>query len=89
MPRKPTIGEQFIEFLQQKLGQPVDVPQSTDVLRMAQYPGLEPKRNQPNAMEDMQPVDMGMLPQMPTPMELPMPGDDMMGQEFLTDELLD
>lgn len=47
MPQRKSVGEMFIEYLQQELGTQVDVPVIvTDVPRATRYPGLEPRSEQ-------------------------------------------
>ncbi len=72
MPPTKTPEEQFIDFLQQTLGQQVSVPKhATDVMRVTRFPGLE-KPSAPPAQAGVPQQPLDFYGQGPAPAQPPM-----------------
>lgn len=91
--RRKTRGEEFIEFMQERLGEPVDVPVvATDVLRTVKFPGLEQRTAEEQApdLSQFQMPEGGFQPQEPMPAPTEMlpdaPAGDFARQPLMEDD---
>lgn len=82
-------ADKFIGFLQSKFARSVDIPRTTDVLRIAEFPGLESKRKQAEPAPDFSSLDAGMMSQESEGIEqMPLPGSDVGSLTGDDDELV-
>lgn len=79
------VSDQFVAFLQSRLGSTVEVPRvATDVMRVTRFPGLESKSKDATPQFDASQVDLsgGVFDE-------PMPGNDPLEQGGDLRDLMD